>query len=112
MNSVALIGRLGTDPRIEQTTGGTAVANFSIAVDKFRKGGQKITNWINVKVFGKQAEACGAYLFKGSKVGVNGEISVESWEKDGKKNYAVRIIANNVQFLTTKKEDKADCEPF
>lgn len=112
MNTVALIGRLGADPKLDQTTGGTAVANFSIAVDKFKKGGQKITNWINIKAFGKQAEACGTYLTKGSKVGVNGEISAESWEKDGKKNYAVRIIANNVQFLGEKKATAQDSEPF
>jgi single-strand DNA-binding protein len=100
MNQVILIGRLVKDPEIRYIPGSqTAVANFSIAVDRpFSK--EKKTDFFNIVVFGKPAENCGSYLVKGRLAGIQGRIQNESYEKkDGTKGYKTDIVAERVEFL-------------
>lgn len=107
MNSVHMIGNLGADPRITKTPSGRTVANLRIAVDTqlFRKdeAGQTVrskrTDWISVTVWGGQAEACGTYLQKGSKVAVEGSLRSRTWEQDGRTMYALEVEASDVVFL-------------
>ena len=65
MNSANITGRLGRDIELRYAESGTAIARFTVAVDRFAKG-KRDTDWINVTAFGKQAENASQYLHKGS----------------------------------------------
>ncbi len=105
VNKVILIGNLGRDPEVRTTPSGQTVASFSIATSETfndRTGTrQERTDWHNITVWGKQAEACGQYLKKGRSVYVEGRISYQQYEaKDGSgKRYRTEIVAQRVQFL-------------
>jgi single-strand DNA-binding protein len=102
MNQVILIGRLTRDPELRFIpNSGTAVARFSLAVDReFKREGQPDADFFNIVVWGKQAENCANYLKKGRKVAVNGNLRNNNYEdKNGVKHYSVEIVANRVEFL-------------
>lgn len=99
MNQVALIGRLVRNPEVRETAGGTAVCNFTLAIDD-GYGENKRTNYIPVLTFGKTAENCGKFLTKGKQCGVTGKISTGSYEKkDGTKVYTTDVVADRVEFI-------------
>lgn len=102
MNKVVLIGRLTKDPELRFTPGnGTAVASFTLAVDrKYKKDGQQEADFIPIVVWGKQAESTANYVTKGKLVGVSGRIQTRSYDaKDGNKRYVTEVVADEVQFL-------------
>lgn len=110
MNNVVLIGRLTKDPDLKYLpNGGTAVTNFTLAVDKqlpkdkkeeYESKGYPTADFINIVVWGKQAENCANYLAKGRLVGIQGRIQTRSWDdNEGNRRYATEVVANNVQFL-------------
>jgi single-strand DNA-binding protein len=110
MNNVVLIGRLTRDPELRYLEGsGTSVSNFTLAIDrqlsKEKKAeaeskGYPTADFINIVVWGKQAENCVNYLVKGRLVAVNGRLQSRSYDaKDGTKRYVTEVVANNVQFL-------------
>jgi single-strand DNA-binding protein len=104
VNKVILIGNLGKDPEVRFTSGGQAVANFTIATNESwtDKQGQKQerTEWHRIVVWGKLAELCGEYLSKGRQCFVEGRLQTREWtDKEGKKNYTTEVVAQNVQFL-------------
>ena len=107
INKAILIGNLGRDPELRYLPSGGPVVSFSIATtDVFndRNGArQERTDWHNIVVFGKQAEACSQYLKKGRQVYIEGRISTRQYEaKDGTgKRYRTEIVAQRVQFLGT-----------
>lgn len=104
LNLVAFSGRLGQDPKMRYTSEGTAVANFSLAV---QLAPQK-TMWLDVTVWGKQAENVNQYLGKGSQVNISGRMDLDEWETDdGQKRKKLRVVANRVQFLGSPR-DKQD----
>ena len=107
MNSVNLIGVFGRDPELRYTsTNNTAYCNFSIAVKrKFVKEGQQDTDWITCKAWSKTAEFISKYFNKGKRVGLEGEIRTESYEKDGNTIYTTYVLVNNVEFVESKKSD-------
>jgi single-strand DNA-binding protein len=110
MNHVTLIGRLGKDVEFKNTTSGTAVANFPLAVSRrFKKDNQPAADFLPIIVWGKSAEFAQKYFAKGQQVYVVGRIEVRSWDdKEGKKHYATEIIAEELGFADTKKADKND----
>lgn len=113
MNKVILIGRLGKDVELKYIPNGNAVANFTVATNENwkDKNGQKQekTEWHRIVVWGKSAENCNNYIAKGSQVFIEGKLQTRTWEdKQGKKNYTTEIIASNVQFLDTKKNQGAN----
>jgi single-strand DNA-binding protein len=110
MNIVNLVGRLTRDIelRYTQSKEPTAVARFTVAID--RVGKEDATDFISCTVWGKQAENCSAYLHKGSMVGVTGRIQTGSYEKDGKRYYTTDIVANRVEFLSSKNDDGAQAK--
>lgn len=115
MNKVFLMGRLGKDVELKHTSGGLAIASFSVAtseVYKDKQGNKKeSTCWHNVVTFGKLAELCDQYLNKGSQVFVEGKIDNRSYDdKDGNKKYISEIKADQVKFLDSKKEKSSDVE--
>ncbi|WP_138204175.1 single-stranded DNA-binding protein [Haloimpatiens lingqiaonensis] len=102
MNKVVLIGRLTKDPELKFIQGsGTAVANFSIAVDRrIKSPGQPEADFIPIVVWGKQAESTANYMSKGKLIGISGRIQTRSYEaKDGTRRYITEVVAEEVQFL-------------
>lgn len=109
VNKVILIGRLGRDPELRHTKGGTAVANMSIATDDSftdKEGNrQKTTEWHRIVMWDKTAENCVKYLNKGSQVYVEGKLQTRKWEdKDGQERTTTEIVARNVTFLDSKSD--------
>ena len=110
INKVILVGRLGKDPEIKSTPGGTTVAKFTMATDeKFTdKSGEKQerTEWHNIVAWARLAEICGQYLRKGSLVYIEGSIRTDSWEdkESGQKRYRTEIIAREMKMLDRKRD--------
>lgn len=104
MNNVVLIGRLTKDPEITYTQSGTAVCKFTLAVDRQGKDG---ADFIRIVTWNKTAENCNKYLAKGRQAAVQGRIQTGSYKnKDGHTVYTTDVIANNVQFLGNKSDEK------
>ncbi|MCI1821403.1 MAG: single-stranded DNA-binding protein [Megasphaera sp.] len=102
MNSVQLVGNLARDPEIRFTKTGKAIAMFTVAVTRsyIPAGSQEtreLTDFIPVVAWGNLAETCGNNLAKGSRVFVEGRMSVRSYEtQDGQKRYVTEVVANFV----------------
>lgn len=110
MNIVALIGNLTKDVELRYTTDQKPIARFSIAVNDGYGEKQK-TSFINIVVFGKQAENADKYLSKGDKVAIHGRIQTGSYEKDGRTIYTTDIIAERIEFLTKKQSPNSEEKP-
>lgn len=113
MNKVVLIGRLTSDPELKYVGEDSAVATFTLAVDKFVSGEKKV-DFIRCKVWGKQAENLAEYQTKGGQLGVEGAIETGSYEdKEGNKKYTTEVRCNSIEYLNSKKtEDKPiDAKP-
>lgn len=103
LNKVILIGRLTRDPELRYTPNtGTAVGSFTLAVNRIG-GKQEETDFIDIVVWGKQAENCAQYLSKGSLAAVDGRLQIRSYEtKEGQKRRVAEVVAFSVQFLSGK----------
>lgn len=104
MNSVILIGRLTRKPELRYSNSGdrTAIARFSLAVDRpySKDKEEKEADFVNIVVFGKQAENCERYLDKGRQAAVQGRIQTGSYkDKDGNTRYTTEVVADRVEFL-------------
>ena len=112
LNEVKLIGRMGKDPELRSTGGGTLVANLTLATDDRRKdaAGNWIdqTDWHNLTAFGRTAEIIRDYTQKGFRLYVSGKLKQESWDdkKTGEKKYRSVIIVNDLVLLDGKKDDR------
>ena len=111
MNKVSLIGNLTRDPEMSETPSGIPYCRLGIAVNRPYSGsdGERATDFFNITVWRAQAENCGRYLKKGSKVSVVGSLQNRSYEdKDGIKRNVTDVIANEVEFLTPKNAQSSD----
>lgn len=101
MNKCHIIGRMTKDPEVRYTQGGTAVATFTLAVDRrVAKDKPKEADFIPCVVWNKTAEIVGEYCKKGKQVAVNGRIQVRSYDaKDGTKRYVTEVIVNELELL-------------
>ncbi|MFQ5902621.1 MAG: single-stranded DNA-binding protein [Candidatus Binatia bacterium] len=104
LNKVFLIGRLGRDPDVRFKSNAKAVARLSIATTETRQGSngdrQEYTEWHQVVVWDRHAEACGKHLAKGSLVFVEGTIRMRAWQdKDRGERRVTEIVARTVKFL-------------
>ncbi|MGH9715674.1 MAG: single-stranded DNA-binding protein [Candidatus Acidiferrales bacterium] len=110
VNKAILVGRLGRDPETRYTSGGQAVANFTLATDetfKDRSGErQKRTEWHRIVLWGKLAEIAQQYLKKGMLVYVEGRIQTRQWEdkRDGQKRQTTEIVGTVMRMLTSRSE--------
>ena len=106
MNKVILMGRLTRDPemRYAQNENGTAVARYSLAVDRrFKRDGEQDADFIGCVVFGKGAEFAEKYLQKGTKIVVTGRIETGSYtNKDGQKVYTTNVVVEEQEFAESK----------
>lgn len=100
LNHIVLMGRLTGDPVLRRTSSGTAVAEFSLAVERDYSGnGQKETDFIDIVAWRGTAEFVSKYFSKGQMAVVSGRLQVRSWEdKNGKKQYKTEVVAENVYF--------------
>src|SRR6056297_3166284 len=123
MNNVSLIGRLTRDPELKYIPGsGTAVANFTLAIDRglskdkkreLEQQGKPTADFIRTVVWGKQAENCANYLAKGRLVAVSGSIRTSSSRDEaGNMNYYTDVNAFRVEFLEWGNKNKSnDIDP-
>ena len=103
-NSVRLIGNLGQNPEVKETTNGKKLAKFSVATNESYRdeNGKEVkeTMWHNLTVWGKQADIADKYLKKGSEVAIEGKLSNRNYtDKDGVKRYVTEIIVNEFMML-------------
>ena len=106
MNVVMVIGRLVRDPELKYANSGTAIGNFTVAVDRYAKAGEeKKADFIKVVCFGKTAENVAKFLSKGSECAVEGSIQTGSYENDGRTVYTTEVLANRVQFIGGKAQN-------
>lgn len=113
-NKVILIGNLTKDPELRYTPQGTAVASFRIAVNSRYKQSDELkseTLFIDIVVFGKQAESCSQYLSKGRPVLVEGRLQERRWESDGQQRSKVEVVASSVRFLSKKGDSQTSAAP-
>ncbi len=112
MNKVLLMGRLTRDPEVRYGQGGnqTAVARFSIAVDRrFKREGEPDADFFNCTAFGKQAEFVERYLHKGIKMVVIGRIQNDNYtNREGQMVYSVRVIVDELEFAESKSASVAN----
>jgi single-strand DNA-binding protein len=108
INKVILIGNLGNDPDVRYTSGGSPVANVSLATaeswrDKETGDMQERTEWHRVVFFSRLAEIVEKYLRKGSKIYVEGRLQTRKWQdRDGNDRYSTEIVANGMEMLDSK----------
>lgn len=110
MNKVFLIGNLTRDPELSETPNGISLCRFGIAVNRNYSGsdGERQVDFFNITVWRTQAENCGRYLKKGSKVAVFGSLQSRTYEdKEGVKRTVTDIVANEVEFLTSRSSSDA-----
>ena len=113
MNKVIIIGRNTKDIELKQTTQGTSVIEFSIAVKRAFKNasGENESDFFNCIAFSRLAETISRYVKKGDQVGIEGRLQTRNYtNKEGRKVYVTEIIAENVEFLQTKKQDEPKFE--
>jgi single-strand DNA-binding protein len=104
-NKVLLMGNLTRDPEVRYTPKGTAIANLGLAVNRVytTEGGEQKeeVTFIDIEVWGRQAETAGQYLAKGRPIFVEGRLKFDSWEdkESGQKRNKLKVVAERVQFL-------------
>ena len=97
MNVVILMGRMVRDPELKYTSGGKAFANFTLAVQKTKDEAE----FIDCTVWEKTAETIAEYFRKGNRILVQGRLSVSSYEQNGEKRRATRVVVNSFEFVET-----------
>lgn len=112
VNKVVILGRLGKDPVIRSTSGGTNVANFSVATESNYKDKtgqwQKTTEWHDCVAWSKLAEVVRQYVAKGSQIYLEGKLSTRSWDdkESGQKRYKTEIVVAEICLLSAKQEGR------
>ncbi len=109
-NLVVLTGRLTADPELRYTSNNIPVTSFSIAVNRRYKAGEESqADFINIVAWRQTAEFVTKYFKKGSMIGIEGAIQTRKYvDKDtGKNRTAFEVIANNVQFVESRRDDAA-----
>lgn len=105
LNHIVLMGRLTADPILRRTSSGTAVAEFTLAVDRdYGKDSGKETDFITCVAWRGTAEFVSKYFSKGQMAVVSGRLQIRSWEgKDGKKQRSAEVVADNIYFGEAKR---------
>ena len=119
LNKIIIMGRMVRDPELRHTQSGTAVASFTLAVDrdfKDKATGERAVDFIDCTAWRGTAEFVSRYLTKGRMAVVDGRLQIRRWEdKDGNKRYSPEVVAESVYFADSKRDplDKLadDAEP-
>ena len=109
LNHIVIMGRLTRDPELRRTGTGTAVASFTVAVDRDfggREGGEKETDFIDCVAWRQTGEFVSKYFTKGRMIVVSGRLQIRSWtDKDGNKRRTAEVVADNVYFGDSKRDN-------
>ena len=116
LNRIIVMGRMTRDPELRRTNSGTAVASFTVAVDRDFKSlsGEKETDFIDVVAWRNTAEFVSKYFSKGRMAVVEGRLQLRDWtDKDGNKRRSAEIVADSVYFGDSKRDggDTVQSEP-
>ena len=114
LNRVVLVGRLTKDPEFRTTPCGVEVSTFTLPVNRTftNAQGEREADFINVVVFRKQAKNVNDYLSKGSLAGVDGRVQSRNYENnEGRRVFVTEVVADSVQFLDTKGNNKQNNQP-
>lgn len=108
LNHIVVMGRLTRDPELRKTASGVSVTSFTVAVDRdFSQDGQKETDFIDVVAWRGTAEFVAKYFTKGRMAVISGRLQIRNWEdKEGNKRRTAEILAENIYFGDSKKEDE------
>ena len=114
LNKIFIMGRLTRDPELRHTQTGTAVASFTLAVDrdfKDKNSGERATDFINVVAWCQTGEFVSRYFTKGRMAVVEGRLQMRDWtDKDGNKRTTAEVVADNVYFGDAKKDGESSGE--
>ena len=109
LNRIILMGRLTRDPELRRTQSGTAVASFTLAVErdfKDQNSGQKATDFIDVVAWRQTGEFVSRYFTKGRMAVVEGRLQMRDWtDRDGNKRRSAEVVADSVCFGDSKRDD-------
>lgn len=108
MNKILLIGNLTRDPESNTTSSGVNFTRFNVAVNRpfANSSGERVADYFDVICWRQLADRCAKYLFKGSKVGINGSVQRRQYEdRDGIKRTTFDVVAEEVEFLTPRQND-------
>ena len=113
MNKITIIGNLTKTPELRSTQDGTPVCGFTVAVNrpKTKNNPNPGADFFNVNAWRGLGENCARFLEKGRKVCVVGRVSLRTWEKDGKHGASLEVLAEDVEFLSSRTEYAAPTEP-
>lgn len=112
LNRALLVGRLTRDPELRRTGSGKAVTSFNLAVERNFKSDDQEADFINCVCWGKIAENTERYCSKGSMISVDGRIQTRNYENNqGQKVYVTEVIADSVQFISTRNNNTAAAAP-
>lgn len=107
LNHITLMGRLTRDPELRYTQSGTAVASFSLAVERdfgSRDGGERQTDFIDCVAWRQTGEFVSKYFSKGSMAAVSGRLQIRDWnDREGNKRRSAEVVVDNVYFCESKK---------
>ena len=111
LNHIVIMGRLVRDPELRRTGSGVPVASFTVAVDRDfsgKDGGQKESDFIDCVAWRNTAEFVEKYFSKGRMAVVSGRLQIRAWtDKDGNKRRTAEVVADNVYFGDSKKEESS-----
>ena len=109
LNHIVIMGRLTRDPELRRTGSGVAVASFSLAVDRDfapKDGGERETDFIDCVAWRQTGEFVSKYCAKGRMAVVSGRLQIRSWtDKDGNKRRTAEVVADNVYFGDSKRDN-------
>lgn len=108
LNTITIMGRLTRDPELRRTASGVAVTSFTVAVDDDYKpeGGERKTIFVDCVAWRNTGEFVSKYFSKGRMAVVKGKLDIRDWtDKDGNKRKSTEVVAENVYFGDSKKED-------
>ena len=108
MNKVLLIGRLTKDPELRYTQSGTAVASFTLAVNRrfSNQSGEREADFINCVAWQKSAEFVANYFRKGQQMALEGRLQVRSYDgNDGQRRWVTEVVAEQIEFVGSKNEN-------
>lgn len=117
INKVILVGNLGADPEVRYTSGGTAVANFTMATSeswKDKNSGEKKqkTEWHRIVIWGAQAEVAGQYLNKGRQIYLEGKLQTRKWQdNNGTDRYVTEIVASHFLMVGGRRDSQGNQNP-
>lgn len=111
MNKIILIGRLTKDPELRYTQSGTAVAGFTLAVDRrfSNQSGEREADFVNCVAWQKAAEFVAQYFQKGKQMALEGRLQVRSYDgNDGQKRWVTEVVAEQIEFVGSKHDSNSN----